>query len=122
PEDVSPYGVFDLAGNAAEWVRDWYDPAYYARLRDKTTLDPSGPPTKREGIHRTVKGTSKDWLMFTRQGMDSDRRLPYLGFRCSLAVEGGEASAVIAPHPPKPETPQPGNPPAGQAGGNDVPF
>ena len=60
--------------------------------------------------------------MSARQGMDSDRRLPYVGFRCSLAVEGGEASAIIAPHPPKPTAPQPGLPNPGQGGGNDVPF
>ena len=121
-EDVSPYGVFDLAGNTVEWVRDWYDPGYYARLRDKTTLDPTGPPNKKQGIQRVVRGASRDWLMFARNGMDSDRRSAYVGFRCSLAVEGGEASALIAPHPPKPETPQPGTPPPGQPGGNDVPF
>ena len=52
--------------------------------------------------------------------MDADRRLPYLGFRCSLAVEGSEASAIITPHPTKPAAPQPpGNPPP-DAGG--VPF
>jgi formylglycine-generating enzyme required for sulfatase activity len=121
PEDVSPYGVFDLAGNAVEWVRDWFDPTYYGRLRDKTTLDPTGPPTKQKGIQRVVKGTSKEWLMYDRQGMDSDRRSSYVGFRCSLAVEGGEASAIIAPRPPKPDTPPPGTPP-GQGGGNNIPF
>ena len=121
-EDVSPYGVFDLAGNTVEWVRDWYDPGYYARLRDKTTLDPTGPPGKKHGIQRVVRGMSRDWLMFARSGMNSDRRSDFVGFRCSLAVEGGEASAVIAPHPPKTETPQPGTPPPGQPSGNDVPF
>jgi iron(II)-dependent oxidoreductase len=122
-EDVSPYGVHDLAGNAMEWVRDWYDRQYFERMRDKTTEDPTGPPTKRQGILRTVKGCSKDWLAFARQGMDSDHRSPHIGFRCSLAVEGGEASAIIAPHPPKPDTPQPGTPPpGGQAPGGDVPF
>jgi formylglycine-generating enzyme required for sulfatase activity len=123
PEDVSPYGVFDMAGNTVEWVRDWYDPKYFDRLRDKTTEDPAGPPTKRQGIQRTVKGSSKDWLVFDRQGVDSDRRLDYLGFRCSLAVEGGEASAGIVPHADKPAVDQPGaKPPAGQAPGGDVPF
>jgi formylglycine-generating enzyme required for sulfatase activity len=121
PEDVSPYGVFDLAGNAVEWVRDWYDPSYYNRLRDKTTLDPTGPPTRQKGIQRVIKGNSKEWLMYARQGMDSDRRAASIGFRCSLAVEGGEASAIIAPRPPKPATPQPGAQP-GQGGVTDIPF
>jgi formylglycine-generating enzyme required for sulfatase activity len=123
PEDVSPFGVFDMAGNAVEWVRDWYDPRYFDKSRDKTTEDPAGPPDKRRGIQRVVKGCSKDWLVFGRQGMDLDRRLPYLGFRCSLAVEGGEASAIVAPRPAKPETPKPGaTPVGGQVPGGNVPF
>jgi formylglycine-generating enzyme required for sulfatase activity len=123
PEDSSPYGVFDMAGNALEWTRDWYDPRYFQRLRDKTTEDPPGPPSKQKGIQRSVRGGSKDWLVFDRQGVDSDHRAPYLGFRCTLAVEGSEASANIVPHTEKPDTPQPGStPPAGQAGGAAVPF
>ncbi len=116
PEDVSHYGVFDMAGNAVEWVRDWYDPHYFDTLRDTIAEDPEGPPSKRKGIQRTVKGGSKDGLAFYRWGVDVDRRLPYLGFRCSLAVEGGEASAKIAPRPVKPDAPRPAaNPAGGQA-------
>lgn len=122
PEDVSPFGVFDLAGNAVEWVRDWYDPSWYGRLRDSTTLDPTGPPSKRQGIQRVIRGDSKEWLAYVRHGMDTDRRSPYIGFRCSLAVEGSEASALIVPREEKPNTPQPGAPPAGQTGGGDIPF
>ncbi len=70
-----------------------------------------------------MRGGSKDWLVFDRQGVDSDHRAPYLGFRCTLAVEGSEASANIVPHTEKPDTTKPGSaPPAGQAGGGAVPF
>ncbi|MGQ0601304.1 MAG: formylglycine-generating enzyme family protein, partial [Anaerolineales bacterium] len=28
--NISPYGALDMAGNASEWVEDFYDPNYYA--------------------------------------------------------------------------------------------
>jgi formylglycine-generating enzyme required for sulfatase activity len=123
PEDVSPFGVFDMAGNAVEWVRDWYDPNHFERMRDTTTEDPAGPPDKRKGIQRVVKGYSRDWLVFDRQGMDLDQRSPYVGFRCTLAVEGSEAAANLTPRPAVSDTPRPAAAPAGDpAAGGNVPF
>ncbi len=39
-KDISPYGIYHMAGNAAEWVYDYYDPAYYQKAEIK---DPQGP-------------------------------------------------------------------------------
>jgi formylglycine-generating enzyme len=121
-EDVSPYGVFDMAGNTMEWVRDWYDPRYFEKMKGKIVEDPTGPPSKRfNSIQRVVKGGSKNWIVTGREGLDVDRRLPYLGFRCTLAVEGSEAAAGINPHPEKAK--KPSTLPAGNApAGNTVPF
>jgi len=40
PLGVSPYGVYDMAGNVYEWVKDRYDRYYYD---DSPYQDPSGP-------------------------------------------------------------------------------
>jgi len=47
-------GLFDLAGNAAEWCADSYDPKYYQTPFDR---DPQGPPF---GLERLIRGGS--WL------------------------------------------------------------
>ncbi|MCP9456699.1 MAG: formylglycine-generating enzyme family protein, partial [Nitrospira sp.] len=53
PEGDSPYGVKDMAGNAREWVADWYDAAYYAQAPDR---NPQGPEKK--GVVRSIRGGS----------------------------------------------------------------
>jgi formylglycine-generating enzyme len=123
PEDCSVYGVYDMAGNVMEWTRDFYDPKYFQRIGDKIAENPTGPEHRlRNSIQYVVKGGSKNWVVSARQGVDSDKRLTYLGFRGSMAVEGPEAAAGIAPHPAKPAA-QPGAPPPGTGpAGGDVPF
>jgi formylglycine-generating enzyme required for sulfatase activity len=46
PEGASPYGVMDLAGNASEWVWDWYN---WGDYRDLPARNPrvQGPPWNR---------------------------------------------------------------------------
>ncbi|MCS6897456.1 MAG: formylglycine-generating enzyme family protein [Nitrospira sp.] len=53
PEGDSPYGVKDMAGNAREWVADWYDADYYAQAPDH---NPQGPDKK--GVVRSIRGGS----------------------------------------------------------------
>jgi formylglycine-generating enzyme required for sulfatase activity len=50
----SAYGLYDAAGNVAEWVSDWYDQAYY---QGGPFRDPKGPDT---GKHRVYRGGSWD--------------------------------------------------------------
>lgn len=49
PGDVSPFGLLDMAGNAAEWVSDWWDPEYYAK---SPTENPTGPASGEQKVHR----------------------------------------------------------------------
>ena len=110
PEDKSPYGVFDMAGNVQEWTTDVFDPKYY-HLFAKTIADnPTGPtPSSRVRIpQHVVRGAAKNWSVTYREGVPADRRLPYLGFRCVLVVEaqgpapapGNLAAPPGAPPPP----------------------
>ena len=49
PGDASPYGLLDVAGNAGEWVSDWYDQEYYAH---SPAQNPTGPGGGDQKIHR----------------------------------------------------------------------
>ncbi len=77
----SPHGIYDLAGNVAEWVADWYDERYYSRSPD---VNPTGPLT---GDRKVVRGGA--WLN-EPMDMRSAKRYRYLptfrnvnvGFRC----------------------------------------
>ena len=48
----NPWGLYDMYGNAMEWVQDWYDRQYYAVSPD---LDPLGPMS---GSCRVQRGGS----------------------------------------------------------------
>jgi formylglycine-generating enzyme len=116
PEDASPYGVLDLAGNVAEWTKDWYDTKYFRSIVDRTTDDPTGPSTRPHSGQLVVKGGSKSFSVSNRQAVLPDKRLVHLGFRCVLAVEGRPAAPAGTPSAP------PGAPAGNKPGNSTVPF
>ena len=98
--DQSPYGIFDLAGNAWEWTNDWFDAKYYQTLRGQTASNPPGPPASRAKPPLiTVRGGSKTWQTTWRDGVSANSKLPYLSFRCVLPVD---ASGTPAPNATSP--------------------
>ncbi|MGH7230467.1 MAG: formylglycine-generating enzyme family protein [Nitrospiraceae bacterium] len=79
----SPYGVFHMAGNAAEWVDDWYDREYYQRSPEK---NPTGPES---GEKRVIRGGSWNDIpagvrATVRVAAEPSYRDLTLGFRCAL--------------------------------------
>ena len=83
PLGLSPFGVFDLAGNVAEWINDRYAADYY---QHSPQINPSGPIN---GYYRVIRGgywgstyialqtTHRDWA-------GADEHSAGVGFRCAL--------------------------------------
>jgi formylglycine-generating enzyme required for sulfatase activity len=116
PIDLSPYGAYDMAGNVMEWTRDWYDSAAYAIYRGTAAEDPTGPSSRPPTNQVAVRGGSRQWIITAREGMPEGSRLPYLGFRCMLPVEGPDT--IVSPADPA----RPGAKPAATAKKGAVPF
>lgn len=90
PAGSSPFGAFDMAGNVAEWVSDWYDPAYYSSPA-ASSLNPTGP---RAGVDKVVRGGSWDAKPFFARSVHRQSAIPqggylWIGFRCAADIEAG---------------------------------
>jgi len=84
PAGVSPYGVHDMAGNAWEFVYDWYDQDYY---KVSPTENPTGPD--RDTGWKSERGgawfyeaslMSSIWRNHAKPTWHFD----YVGFRCVI--------------------------------------
>lgn len=83
----NPWGVYDLAGNAKEWVNDYYAQTYY---KNAPKVDPQGPKSGRFKIARggAWNGADIDIRCTDRGGAGTNQRGGYtLGFRCARTVD-----------------------------------
>jgi iron(II)-dependent oxidoreductase len=81
----SPYGLRHMAGNLAEWVRDWFYAVQYAAMPER---NPKGPEN---GFEKVVRGGSwqsaaHELRTAARASAPPGLRSPTIGFRCAKAT------------------------------------
>ena len=84
-EDLSGYGIKDMAGNLREWTWDWYDREYYMMSPERDPRGPESPPMPEFG-ERSARGGQ--WQFggthsSIRYRRDPKYRSVALGFRCA---------------------------------------
>ena len=60
PMDVSPYGVYDMAGNVSEYVADYFNHEYYQFSPTKNPLGPEYGFGENEGTYHSIRGANWD--------------------------------------------------------------
>jgi formylglycine-generating enzyme required for sulfatase activity len=83
---VSPFGLFDMAGNVNEWVSDWMGEGYYY---DSPVDNPPGPDSGMDHIIRGGGWTDpmRELRSTSRGGMDPGKHDSSVGFRCVMVAE-----------------------------------
>lgn len=89
PDGVSPFGIFNMAGNVNEWVQDTYNPAFYANSPAENPLNEA--PGNR--IYRGGSFDNEDGSFYTTSRRYNKTISTFdvdLGFRCAQDVDGNQ--------------------------------
>ncbi len=86
----SPYGAYDMAGNVAEWVADYFsNEAYdglpsYNPVRDVSDSESLDSRVLRGGSWMAPKFMARTYY---RRGANPKHRRPWVGFRCARTLD-----------------------------------
>lgn len=80
------FGLYDMAGNMAEWTADYFDRTYYEK---SPPADPKGPA---DGAYRVIRGgawsdPAKRVTVFFRNWVGPTQRQANIGIRCARSAD-----------------------------------
>ncbi len=114
---AGPYGLFEMRGNAEEWVADWFAADLVACGPDCAGQNPQGPCAGKSECakfpKKMVKGGSWYWpadharAWHRRPWQPSNRPPHHFGFRCAASLAQGATIAAAAAESAAPTTPVP---------------
>lgn len=97
----NPYGLYDMSGNAWEWVADWYSSSYATCGQACKGIDPTGPcgggEPCRGRLEKVVRGGSWYWdymhasATFRHHHFPKNDPYHHYGFRCGASYEQAQA-------------------------------